>query len=254
MANEKILGVKDLSVSFGDFNVFHSISFEIGKGEALAIVGPNGSGKSVLFRALLGLIPYSGEVSWGRNINPVKSSKVGVAKQQFDRVKISYVPQKLAIENQLPVSVKDFFNFKTKSKKKIMEALNAVGIVGDDAHLRHHVLNKKLGVLSGGQFQRVMIAWAIINKPDILLFDEPTSGVDVGGEETIYNLLHKLQTKNHLAIILISHDLNIVYHYADKVMCLNKEMVCFGEPHEVLNTNSLKKLYGKEAKFYHHEH
>ena len=236
MEKDNVLEVKNLSVSFGDLNVFHDISFEVKEGEALAIVGPNGSGKSVLFRAILGFIPHSGEVEWAKNI------------------KIGYVPQKLSVDMHFPVSVGDFFSFKTKSKQAINEALNSVGIIGDEKHLRHHVLSKKLGALSGGQFQRVMIAWAIINKPDILLFDEPTSGIDVGGEETIYNLLHKLQTQKKLSLVLISHDLNIVYNYANKVMCLNKEMVCFGEPHQVLDPASLSKLYGGEAKFYHHEH
>ncbi|MBI2676975.1 MAG: metal ABC transporter ATP-binding protein [Candidatus Yanofskybacteria bacterium] len=236
MDSDKILEVGNLSVSFGDFNVFHDISFEVKKGEAVAIVGPNGSGKSVLFRAILDFIPYSGNVKWAKNI------------------KIGYVPQKLFVDAHFPISVGDFFGFKTKSKQTINEALNSVGITGDEEHLHRHVLSKKLGALSGGQFQRVMIAWAIINKPDILLFDEPTSGIDVGGEETIYNLLHKLQTQNKLALVLISHDLNIVYHYADKVMCLNKEMICFGEPHTVLDPASLSKLYGGEAKFYSHEH
>ena len=236
MDTEKILKVENLSVSFGDFNVFHDISFEVKKGEAIAVVGPNGSGKSVLFRAILGFIPYSGQVEWTRE------------------AKIGYVPQRFFVDSNFPISVGDFFSFKTKSKQETIEALRSVGITGDERHLHHHVLSKKLGALSGGQFQRVMIAWAIVNKPDILLFDEPTSGIDVGGEETIYNLLHKLQTQNRLSLMLISHDLNIVYHYADKVMCLNKEMVCFGEPHVVLDPTSLSKLYGGEAKFYHHEH
>lgn len=233
---QKLLTVQDLAVSFGDFGVFQGVSFDIHRGEALAIVGPNGAGKTVLLRALLGFLPYRGKVTWEPNI------------------KRAYVPQKLLVDTQFPISVKDFFNFKTVSRESIIEALNSVGITGDHQHLEKHVLGKPLGALSGGQFQRVMIAWAIVDQPDILLFDEPTSGIDIGGEETIYNLLHRLQTKNHLAIILISHDLNIVYKYANKVMCINKEMVCFGEPHSVLDPESLSKLYGGEAKFYHHEH
>lgn len=235
-SSEKILEVKDLAVSFDGFNVFHDLSFEINKGEVVAIVGPNGAGKTVLFRALLGLIKHHGLVYW------VKHTKIG------------YVPQKLFVDNQFPVSVLDFFKFKTKSKEAITEALHSVGLNGNFKDLKNNILNKKMGELSGGQLQRVLIAWSILNKPDILLFDEPTSGIDVGGEETIYNLLHKLQTHSHLAIILISHDLNIVYKYADKVLCLNKEMVCYGPPHEVLNTANLSQLYGGETKLYKHEH
>ena len=233
---EKILETKELAVSFDSFNVFHDISFDIHRGEVMAVVGPNGSGKTVLFRALLGLIPFQGAVSWAKGI------------------KIGYVPQKLFVDSQFPVSVGDFFKFKTKSEEAVVEALNSVGFTGDFGHLKHQLLGKKMGALSGGQFQRVMIAWSILNKPDILLFDEPTSGIDVGGEETIYNLLHKLQKSSHLAIILISHDLNIVYKYADKVLCLNKEAVCYGPPHEVLNTANLSQLYGGETKFYEHKH
>lgn len=231
---EKILEVKDLAVSFDDFNVFHDLSFELNRGEVIAIVGPNGAGKTVLFRALLGLIKCHGLVYWAKH------------------TKIGYVPQKLFIDNQFPVSVLDFFKFKTKSKEAITEALNSVGLDGDFDQLKKGFLNKKLGELSGGQLQRVLIAWSIINKPDILLFDESTSGIDVGGEETIYNLLHKLQNHFHLSIILISHDLNIVYKYADKVLCLNKEMICYGAPHEVLDPASLKQLYGGEAEFFKH--
>ncbi len=233
---QKLIEVKNLSISFGDFQVFKGIGFDLHQGEALAIVGPNGSGKTVLCRALLGFLPFQGEVHW----------KPGIKK--------GYIPQKLLVDSQFPISVLDFFKFKTNSYPAIEESLNSVGITGDAQHLKHHVLNKSLGALSGGQFQRIMIAWAIVDQPDILLFDEPTSGIDIGGEETIYNLLHRLQTKNHLAIILISHDLNIVYKYADKVICVNKEMICYGAPHSVLDPASLSKLYGGEAKFYHHEH
>lgn len=233
---QKLLSVNDVSVSFGGFEVLKGVTFDIHRGEALAIVGPNGSGKTVLLRALLGFIPHHGQVRWEPS------------------VKKGYVPQRLMVEPGLPISVKDFFNFKTSSSEEIISALSLVGIAGDHQHLEHHVLGKPLGALSGGQFQRIMIAWAIVDHPDLLLFDEPTSGIDIGGEETIYNLLHRLQIKNHLAIILISHDLNIVYKYANKVMCINKEMVCYGEPHSVLDPYSLSKLYGGEAKFYHHDH
>lgn len=237
--DKKILEVENLGVEFDGFKVLEDINFSVEKGDVLAVIGPNGSGKSVLFRALLGLIPYSGRIDWAKD------------------TKISYVPQKLSIDRTLPLSVMEFLGLKSKSKKEILDALSWVGIdtaPESEHHLEHHILNQRMGILSGGQFQRVLVAWSLIGHPNVLLFDEPTSGIDIGGEETIYNLLHELQDKHDLAVLLISHDLNIVYKYADNVVCLNKKQMCFGAPHSVLNPEELSALYGGETKFYHHKH
>ena len=239
MSNSQILEVENLAVSFGDQKVLENVNFAINKGDVLAVIGPNGAGKSVLFRALLGLIPYSGTISWASGL------------------KIGYVPQKLSIDRGLPLTVREFLGLKSSSKEKALKALGSVGIATgqeNEHHLEHHILNRQMGFLSGGELQRVLIAWSLVDDPDILLFDEPTSGIDIGGEETIYNLLHELQDKRNLTIILISHDLNVVYRYANSVICLNKQQVCFGEPHAVLNPDELSTLYGGEAKFYHHDH
>ncbi len=239
MEKENILQVENLSVAFDDNIVLENVNFSVSEGDVMAVIGPNGSGKSVLFRALLGLIPYEGKVTWQKN------------------VKIGYVPQKLSIDRGLPLTVMEFFKLKSNSKKDILDSLASVGVdtgPSHEHHLEHHILNRRMGFLSGGQFQRVIIAWSLIDKPGVLLFDEPTAGIDVGGEETIYNLLHELQDKHDLTIILISHDLNIVYKYADNVICLNKQQLCFGEPHSVLDPAGLSSLYGGEAKFYHHNH
>jgi len=236
MANqETILTVENLGVKFDNNEVLKGLNFFVQKEDVLAIVGPNGSGKSVLFRALLGLVPYSGKIQWASNL------------------KIGYVPQKFNIDKDLPLSVEEFFNFKEEGSEKIMNILKSVGIT-DEHHIEKHILKQRLGWLSGGQLQRVLIAWSILDNPDVLLFDEPTAGIDIGGEETIYNLLKKLKDKRGFTILLISHDLNIVYKYANNVICINKEMVCFGEPSTVLDPTSLVKLYGGEASFYKHEH
>lgn len=239
MDKDKIIDVENLSVEFNGQKVLENINFTVNKGEVLAVVGPNGAGKSVLFRALLGLIPHLGKITWQPDL------------------KIGYVPQKLAIDKDLPLTVKEFLNLKSSSKDNTLQALASVGIntgPQNEHHLEHHILNRRIGLLSGGEFQRLLIAWSLVDNPDVLLFDEPTTGIDIGGEESIYNLLHELQDKRNLTIILISHDLNIVYRYADSVVCLNKQQVCFGEPHTVLNPEELASLYGGEAKFYHHEH
>lgn len=243
MDKENILTVENLTVDFGDQRVLDNVNFSVAQGDVLAVIGPNGAGKTVLFRALLGLIPHSGAISW----------RVGV--------KIGYVPQKAYIERGFPLTVSEFLSLKSDSKEEIIRVLKSVGIgtghehaAEPEHHLTHHVINRRIGLLSGGEMQRVLIAWSLIGRPNVLLFDEPTSGIDIGGEETIYNLLHELQKKENLTIILISHDLNIVYRYANNVICLNKSQVCFGEPHAVLDPNELARVYGGKSTFYKHKH
>ena len=227
---QSMLKVKNVSVHFNNKAVIQGLSFELNKGDVMAIVGPNGAGKSVLFRALLGLVPYEGEIQWPEN------------------VKIGYVPQKLAVERDLPLNVMEFLQFKGASVNEIHESLHSVG-------LDHCVLGKtRLGQLSGGELQRVLIAYALMNHPDVLLFDEPTAGVDIGGEETIYSLIEKLHAKTGLTILLITHDLNIIYRYAGKVLCLNKSKICYGSPREALDAKVLEELYGAKVNIYPHEH
>jgi len=232
---EPILRVEKLGVKFDQNEVLRNVSFDVGKSEVLAIVGPNGSGKSVLFRALLGLIPHTGNIQWSTGIS------------------IGYIPQKLAIERDLPLNVEEFMRCKSKNREKMLQLLKAVGFQ-DEHHIEQHVLRQRLGLLSGGQLQRVMIAWSLLDSPDVLLYDEPTSGVDLGGEETIYNLLKRLKDAHSLTVLLISHDLNIVYKYANNVLCIDGDMICHGIPSEVLDPKALAQLYGGDASFYKHEH
>ena len=241
MPAEPILKVENLSVQFDDDTVLSGTNFSVQPGEVLAVVGPNGAGKSEMFRALHGLIRYSGKITWQPNI------------------KIGYVPQKLAIDRTFPLTVKEFFKLKSgkNSTLEIQAALETVGLNTTQLNkhqFEHHILNRRIGLLSGGEFQRVLIAWALLDHPDVILFDEPTAGVDIGAEDSIYKLLRKLQIKHGLTIILISHDLNIVFKYADQVICLNKKMLCAGPPHQVLNHENLGKLYGEEMTPFRHSH
>jgi zinc transport system ATP-binding protein len=236
---QEVLNIQNLTVSFDDNKVIDNLSFSIRRGDVIAIVGPNGAGKSVLFRTLMGLVPYLGKIEWSSSL------------------KINYIPQRFNAEKDFPLTAMEFLRLKSKDQGKIRSALESVGLKNkqsDMHHIEHHLLDQRLGWLSGGQLQRILIAWAILDNPDVLLFDEPTTGIDVGGEETIYNLLKKLNDEMALTILLISHDLNIVYKYANSVLCLNKEKICFGPPRDVLDPQALVKLYGGEAKFYKHEH
>ena len=236
---EQVLKVDNLNVQFDEHQILKDLNFSVNKGDVLAIVGPNGAGKTVLLRTILGLIPYSGKVEWAKD------------------TKVSYVPQKFNIEKDIPLSVEEFLKFKSNNIEAVINMLKDVGLSDkkhDDFHLKEHILKQRIGWLSGGQMQRVLIAWAMLDNPNVLLFDEPTSGIDIGGEETIYNLLKKLNEEKKMTIILISHELDIVYKYANNVMCVNKEMICYGIPGQVLDPTSLAKLYGNEASFYKHEH
>lgn len=234
-----ILSVSGLKVEFDNHVVLDDISFEIKRDDTLAIIGPNGAGKSVLFRALLGLIPYEGKVSWASD------------------VKIGYVPQKLSVAKDLPLTVEEFLKFKEAKLEKIHEVLEEVGFQKEATHVHNdkRVLRTRLGALSGGEMQRVLIAYALLDNPNVLLFDEPTAGVDVAGEETIYSLIHKLQAKADLTIIFISHELQVVNQYANNVLCLNREKICFGPPENAINREILNKMYGEEVRLYkHHDH
>lgn len=235
--DKPILSVKNLNVQFNDHKILDDINFEVKRDDTLAVIGPNGAGKTVLFKCLLGLLPYTGKVEWAKD------------------AKIGYVPQRLYVGKDLPLTVEEFLHFKEKSSKKIEEILKQVGFNEKGNHAQHRgkrLLSSKLGVLSGGEFQRVVIAFALLGKRNVLLFDEPTSGVDVSAELTVYTLIENLKKESDLTIIFISHELQVVYQHAASVLCLNKEKVCFGPPRDVIDKESLQKLYGGNIHFHHH--
>ncbi len=215
-----ILNVSNLTVEISNQPILNNLNFKIKRGVTLAIVGPNGAGKTTLFRALLNLVPYSGKIEWK------------------GKVKIGYVPQILAVRD-IPISVKEFLMFKNESVQDIKAVLAAVGLNSEE------VVDKSLATLSGGQMRRILIAWAIVDKPDALLFDEPTSGVDVDSEEAIYGMLRSLTAKNEITLLLISHDLHIVREYSDYALALNKCMVFFGKSKDVMDPATQKLIYGE---------
>jgi zinc transport system ATP-binding protein len=215
-----ILQVSNLTVEISNQPIINHLDFKIKRGITLAIVGPNGAGKTTLFRALLNLVPYTGKIEWK------------------GKIKIGYVPQILSVRD-IPISVKEFLALKNESEDDMKAALTSVGLDGEA------VLEKSLSTLSGGQMRRVLIAWAIVDNPDVLLFDEPTSGVDLDSEEAIYGMLRNLTAKNEITLLLISHDLHIVREYSDYALALNKCLVFFGESKEVMNPETQKLIYGE---------
>jgi zinc transport system ATP-binding protein len=224
-----ILEVKNLSVRLNGEDVLIDLSFDVYDGEVLAILGPNGAGKTTLLKALLGIVPYEGIVKWREG------------------VRIGYVPQRLPFIKDVPLSVKEFFQLENASENEAEEILKPIG-------LGKEILKKKVGDLSSGQFQRILIGWALALDPDVLLFDEPLTGIDIGGQESVYNLLERLKETKNLTILFVTHELSVVYRLTDRVLCLNKRMLCSGAPKEMLTPEAISNLYANIVKFYQHKH
>ena len=228
-----ILDVDGLSVRFGDNQILRNVSFAVPRGGSVAVIGPNGAGKTVLFRALIGALPFEGSVRWAPD------------------VRIGYVPQKLDIERDVPITGADFLRARAAiagvPRDEIDRALALVGVAREAS-------DQPIGALSGGQFQRLLVAFALVGNPNVLLLDEPTSGVDEPGQERLNALVHRLQQEQGLTVLLISHELTIVSHYATAVLCLNREHTSFGPPGMMLSQEALHAVFGAPAAVHLHDH
>ncbi len=229
---ESVLEVEGLSVSFGMTDVLANLSFGVSRASSLAIIGPNGSGKTVLLRALLGSVPYRGTVRWAPG------------------TRLGYVPQKLDLERDIPMTGRDFLN----ARLALVHGSNlGPADVLDLLGLSPEVAEQAIGTISGGQFQRLLIAFALVGQPDVLLLDEPTAGVDEPGQEQINRLLHRLQRDQRLTILFISHDLSVVYQYADQVLCLSRKRPYIGAPRQILTPDLLEEIYGMRLGYHIHD-
>jgi zinc transport system ATP-binding protein len=216
---DHLLRVSNLNVKLQNQIILDNINFSVKKGTTLAILGPNGAGKSVLFRALLNLLPYTGNVEW------------------TEKVRIGYVPQNVAVSD-IPLSVKEFLTI----GKNATDPENALRLV---KLYDKSVLNKRLGALSGGQLRRVLIAWALVDEPNILFLDEPTNGIDVGSEEPIFLMLNDIKKNKKMTTLLITHDIHIVKEYSDYLLALNKCVTFFGKSEEIASLATQRAIYGE---------
>jgi ABC-type Mn2+/Zn2+ transport system ATPase subunit len=215
---EYILKVSNLSVKLQNQTLLDHISFNVEKGKTLAVLGPNGAGKTILLKTLLNLVPHTGSIEW------------------TGKVKIGYVPQYVAVSD-IPISVREFFSI-----GKGIDIENALTKVRLNDR---SILNKRLGVLSGGQLRRVLIAWALNDNPNVLLLDEPTTGVDMDSEEPIYLMLNDIKKTQKITILLITHNIHIVQEYADDLIAINKCLTYYGPSEEIAKQNIQRQIYGE---------
>ena len=228
-----LLKIEDVGLLKNNKWLVKGVSLEVKQGEIVTLIGPNGSGKSTTAKIALGIYKeVEGKVKKFTN-------------------KIGYVPQKISVDWTLPIRVIDFMSLTDEpTNEQINIALNLTGV--------EHLRNKSLGNLSGGEFQRVLIARAIAKQPELLVLDEPVQGVDFKGEVVLYELIKKISEELNCGILLISHDLHVVMAATDFVVCLNGHVCCSGTPQVVAKNNEYKELFGDRASsilsLYEHKH
>lgn len=227
--------IEQLGVTIGGTEILKNISIHIHCREFTALIGPNGAGKSTLLKAMLGQLPYTGKMNYmdenfSAEVKPV----------------IGYVPQTLTFDAGTPASVSDLFQgalskrpvWLGSNRKNRLRTLDALSVVGAEA-----LLNRRIGALSGGELQRILLALALIPSPDLLFLDEPISGVDQNGTAKFYETVSELRKVFDLSIILVSHDFDLVARHADRVVLLNKVVLASGSPEEVFTGNHFKALF-----------
>jgi len=230
----KLVTLKKLVVRFGQNAVLQDVDFVIEPGEIVTIIGPNGSGKSTLLRVLIGaLAPTSGQV------------------QRHEELRIGYVPQRLHLDQTLPLTVRRLLGLPRRiSPARAREALSRVGIPELAEHQMTH--------LSGGQFQRVLLARALLDRPDLLILDEPLQGLDHAGSVDFYRQIERVRREFNCAVLMVSHDLHVVMGTSDRVVCLKGRVCCEGEPEHVASTPEYRALFGEDTEgalaLYRHNH
>ncbi len=229
-----LISVEDLSVRYGANTALSHVNMTVEPGEIVTIVGPNGSGKTSLFRAIIGATkPAAGRVTM----------KPGL--------KLGYVPQRLHIDPTLPITVERFMRLTNRApRQRCTEALEAAGVPD--------LLKRQMSQLSGGQFQRVLLARALIDKPDVLLLDEATQGLDQRGSAAFYQQIETVRRETDCAVLMISHELHVVMSASDRVICLNGHICCQGSPAVVASAPEYRALFGSGTggalALYRHDH
>lgn len=231
-----IIELKNIGLKIGSQQIIDRISLQLKKGEITTLIGPNGGGKTSIARILLGILkPTSGSV--------IKNSAI----------KIGYMPQKIEIDKTIPLSAKDFIKL----------SIHKIELGETFKHLAlrlnvEKILNKQLHDLSGGQLQKILFLRALINKPDLLVLDEPTQYMDIAGIQDFYQIIEEVRKETNCAILLISHDLHMVMQKTDLVFCVNHHVCCHGTPEDINQHPEYLSLFGNRSAVtlyqHHHDH
>ena len=242
-----IIDVRSLEYRVGAQNILHDVTFSVNQGEYVALLGPNGGGKSTLVKLILGLYKRSGG----------EIDIFGVPQKEFkDWYKIGYVPQNISLfDDNFPLSVyetvslglaakKSWFSFLSESDRALIEDAIETASIGD-------LRDKNLSELSGGQRQRVMIARALVSEPEVLILDEPSTGVDISSQRKFYQFLKRLNKERNLTIIFITHDLGVIADDVSHVLAVNQNLLFAGTADEMLSCEAVSEVYGTKAHVLH---
>lgn len=236
MTEQPLVEVDAVTVSYGDRKALDNVSLTVAEGQVVTVVGPNGAGKSTLLRVVLGLV------------KPVRGSVRSPA-----GLRVGYVPQILTVEQTLPLTVRRFLSLALPehvSGERLQIALAEVKAP--------HILDRQMYALSGGELRRVLLARAILRRPRLLALDEPVSGVDVAGQEEFYDILARVKQATGCAVLMITHELNLVMAATDVVVCLNRHVCCAGHPRAVSKDPAYASMFGgrigANLAFYTHRH
>ncbi len=235
--SDTLLTLTDIGLKRDGRDILKRINLTVERGEIVTLIGPNGAGKSCLVRIAVGLLtPNSGQ------------------RQLQAGIKVGYMPQALKLDKSLPLTVRHFLQL-MKDRPRPIDMLIALDEVGAE-----NLLENSIHSLSGGEWQRVLLARALLQKPDFLVLDEPMQGVDLTGQEELYNLMAQLPKKHGCGVLMVSHDLHLVMAATDKVICLNGHICCEGHPESVSNHPEYLRLFGWQGSkglavySHHHDH
>ena len=228
-----LIEISKLEVKYGSKKVLQNINLSLNANEIVTIVGPNGSGKTTLFKAIIGSVPLSkGKISIKPNL------------------RIGYVPQQLKVDQTLPITVERFLKLATRNNNDIEKMIAFFG--------SENIFREQINSLSGGQMQRVLLARALVNEPEILLLDEATRGLDQPGIAAFYRKIENISKETNCAILMISHDLHVVMSASDRVICINGHICCQGTPENVATSPEYQTLFGSNIDgsfaLYRHKH